>query len=182
MKYQLKLVGQDLFSFYQQLTRRCWDVLATLLPEAGRWGAYRLLRRRLKKALSSRVEAREYCGQSLSCDAFLHPVEPGQVYRKAVPACEADHTNRYMLTSTATPGQLVGELSRECLLVLAEAKPGALIKGAGRRIRRTLREVLKDHLYRNEACGETPLCGLSEPIDPWVRHPIKGVVQFAGGR
>ena len=42
-------------------------------------------------------------------------------------------------------------------------------------------DVLKEHLYRNESCGDTPLCGLSEPIDPWVRHPIKGVVQFAGG-
>lgn len=180
MKYQLRLVGQDLFAFYHQLSRRCWDVMATLLPEAGRWGAYRTTRRRLKAALTSRVEAREYCGQAHTCDAFLHPVEPGQAYRKTVPACEADHTNRYLLTTTATPGQLVGELSKECLLVLSQAKPGARIKGAGRRIRRTIREVLKDHFYRNESCGETPLCGLSEPVDPWARHQIKGLVQFAG--
>jgi hypothetical protein len=180
MKYQLRLVGEDLFALHAQLSRRCWAVLSTLLPEAGRWGAYRSLRRRLKAMLTARVEAREYCGQAHSCDAFLHPVEPGQVYRKAVSTCEADHTNRYLLTSTATPGQLVGELSKECLMVLAQAKPGALIKGAGRRVRRAIREVLRDHLYRNESCGETPLCGLSEPIDPWARHQIKGAVQFAG--
>jgi len=180
MKYQLRLVGQDLFAFNHHLSRRCWDIMATLLPEAGRWGAYRAIRRRLKAVLSSQVEAREYCGQAHSCDAFLHPVETGQAYRKAVSTCEADHTNRYLLTTTATPGQLVGELSRECLLVLAQARPGARIKGAGRRIRRTIRDVIKDHLYRNEACGETPLCGLSEPVDPWIRHPMQGAVQFSG--
>src|SRR5690349_8518667 len=149
MKYQLRLIGEDLFAFHSQLSRRCWTVLSTLLPEGKWWGAYRSLRRRLKDALSKNVEAREYCGLAFHCDAHLNPVEPGQPYRKAVPACEADHTNRYLLTSTATPGQLVGELSKECLQVLAESRPGSLIKGAGRRIRRTIREVLRDHLVRN---------------------------------
>ncbi|HKS16229.1 MAG TPA: hypothetical protein VJU16_02900 [Planctomycetota bacterium] len=181
MKYQLRLIGQDLFSFHAQLSRRCWAVLSTLLPEGGRWGSYRSLRRRLKDALSRRVEAREYCGLAFHCDAHLNPVEPGQPFRKAVPAGEADHTNRYLVTSSATPGQLVGELSRECLLVLAQARPGNLIKGAGRRIHRAIREVLRDHVYRNEACGVTPLCGVSEPVDPWSRRATPGPVQFAGG-
>ena len=182
MKYQLRLIGEDLYAFHAQLSRRCWTVLSTLLPEAGRWGAYRSLRRRLKDALSKRVEAREYCGQAFHCDAHLNPVEPGQQFRKAISAGEADHTNRYLLTSQATPGQFVGELSKECLLVLTQARPAAPIKGAGRRIRRAIREVLRDHLYRNEACGVSPLCGVSEPVDPWARHAKPGAVQFAGQR
>lgn len=182
MKYQLRLIGQDLFAFHAQLSRRCWSVLSTLLPETGRWGAYRTLRREIRNVLSKWVEAREYCGQAYHCDAYLNPVEPGQLYRKAVTTGEADHTNRYLLTSTATPGKLVGELSKGCLLVLVHARPGSLIKGAGRRIRRTVRDVLRDHLYRNEACGATPLCGVSEPVDPWVRHETPGAIQFSGPR
>jgi hypothetical protein len=181
VKIQLRIVGEDLASLHNRLTRQCWAVLAPLIPERTLWRDYRNLSRRLKAVLCRRIEARQYCGQAFHCDSFLHSVDPGQTYRKAVPASESEHTNRYLLTSGSSAGQMIGELAHESLRVLTESKPGAKIKGTGLKVRRTLRDAFRDHLYRNEACGETPLCSINEPVNAWVRHVIPGADgQFAG--
>lgn len=180
MRYQFRLIGEDLATFHSQLARRTWAVLSTLLPEQGQWGAYRSLRRRLKRVLSSRIEAREYCGQACACDSFLHAVDPGEGFRKSVPRAEAALTQHYLLKPATTPGVLVGELSRECLVVLSEAKPGVRIKGAGRRLHRAIRDALHGRLHRNEACGGTKLCEVSEPVELWQRRPVKDGVQRSG--
>ena len=182
MRYQVRLVGEDLSSFHHRLCRHAWAVLETLLPDRGREAAYRALFRRLKKVFSARIEAHEYCGRASACDAFLHAVDPGLGYRKTVPAGEAASTNHYLLGPAVTPGQLIGELSRESLVVLSSSKPGARIKGAGRRIHRAIREAFRDRLFRNEACGQTKLCGVSGTVDPWRRHPLRGAVQYSGLR
>jgi hypothetical protein len=62
-------------------------------------------------------------------------------------------------------------------MVLAEARPAARIKGVGRRVRQEIRDILRDHLYRNESCGESPLCAINEPIDAWVGRAGKDSVR-----
>jgi hypothetical protein len=181
VKIQLRIIGEDLASFHARLSRQCWSVLAPRLADGGLTGDYRALNRRLKAVLSRRIEARQYCGQAFHCDAFLNPVDPGTAYRKSVPPHECEHTNHYLLTSVTSAGQLIGELAHECLAILSEAKHGANIRGAGRSVRRTIRDLFRDHLYRNEACGETPLCSINEPVSPWLRHAMPGSEgQFSG--
>src|SRR5262245_20399151 len=106
MRYQFRLIGEDLATFHSQLARRTWAVLSTLLPELGQLGAYRSLHRRLKAVISGRIEAREYCGQACACDAYLHAVDPGEGYRKMVPRAEAALTQHYLLKPGTTPGVL----------------------------------------------------------------------------
>jgi hypothetical protein len=182
MRYQLRLIGEDLVGFHLHLAKHAWSVLSMLLPERGRWGAYRSLFRRLKATLDGRIEARKYCGQASACDAFLHAVDPGEGYRKTVPRPEAELTRHYLLKPDVTPGQLVGELSRQCLVVLSEAKPGARIKGAGRRLHRAVRESLHGRLYRNESCGGTKLCEVNEPADLWNLMSVPEGAKRSGRR
>jgi hypothetical protein len=169
MRFQLRLLDGNLAGFNRHLSRRCWMSVAALVPEGSRWRACRSVFRHVKSVLQNRIEAREYCGNAFPCDAFLNPVEEGQAFRKSVPPAEAERTGHYLLAPGTTPGQLVAELSRECLKVLADASPRAGIRGTGRGVRMEIRAALKPLVYRNDSCGTNPLCRVNNPVDAWTR-------------
>jgi hypothetical protein len=172
MKYQLRLVSQDLHGLTRDLAMDAWNAAACHVDMPLDPGLVRLLEREIHKVFDANVRAYEYCGNASRCDASVHPVFPrgARDAREALP--DPPKVLRYGLVAQANGTTLLMELLKSALDVTVRHLPGRPLKGLARTLRRQLEKSLQARLFKSDFCGESPLCAVNERIDPWSRTAL----------
>jgi hypothetical protein len=68
---------------------------------------------------------------------------------------------------------LAGCAARSVAKHYPHESPGALTH----RLRRAIAKTLRNRVFESFPCGQSPLCGMNEPYDPWdLRDPINHLV------
>ena len=172
MKYQLRLVSQDLHGLTRELALNAWNAAACLVEEPLNPAILRPLERGIHEVLDANVRAYKYCGNASRCDASIHPVFPrgARDAREALP--DPPQVQRYGLVSQTDGTALLLELLRSSLDVLVQHLPGRRLKGLARMLRRQFERSLQSRLFKSDFCGESPLCAVNERVDPWSRQAL----------
>jgi hypothetical protein len=169
VRYQIRLIDQDLPGLTRELALACWQAVDVLLPERPGVKVYRSLYRAFRGVLGARVQAFRFCGAARSCEQSLVPTELGTTeWQERFPP-EPERIRRYLVGSEAPPAVLVYELLREALRAVVGALPKRKLKGLSRFLRRQIEKILKGRVYGSEWCTGAPLCRVNEPTDPWAR-------------
>lgn len=172
MRYQLRLVSQDLQGLTRQLALDAWNATAILLPEPLNPWLLRLLEGEIHRVFDRNVRAFEYCGNASRCDASIHAVLPRGARDPREMGPDPPPILRYGLVSQVDGKALLVDLLRSALAVIVQHLPGRPLKGIARTLRRRFEMTLRTRLFRSDHCGESPLCAVNERIDPWTRRAL----------
>jgi hypothetical protein len=172
MRYQLRLVNQDLQGLTRQVALDAWNAAACLISEPLNPWLLRLLEREIHQVFDRNVRAYEYCGNASRCDSSVHPVFPRGARDPRETAPDPPPVLRYGLVSQSDGKVLLVDLLRTSLGVVVHHLPGRPLKGIARTLRRRFETTLRTRLFKSDYCGESPLCAVNERIDPWTRRAL----------
>jgi hypothetical protein len=170
-------VDQNMPGLARELASAGWSAVEGLTAETPGLGLYRSLYRAVQGVLKARVEAYRYCGVTRACEQG-RPVLGEAEWRETFPP-EPDRIHRYVMTPEAVPEQVLTELLRALLLTVAQRLPERRVKGLARLLRRRILTILHGKVYLQEWCGDAPMCGSNEPIDPWNRSDSANEIRRA---
>lgn len=177
MRYQLRLLDQNLPGFARQLARLAWTTVERV---ADRTPDHRLLRpmyRAVRRVLKDRLQAFRYCGATHRCEDSLEPAGKAVVFSHE--AWPGEHVKVYLLRLGTTPAVLEQELTVALNRAAVEALPGVRLPGVARALRAISDDMLRPQIFTAEECGETPLCSMNEPYDPWDRMDLTNALRPA---
>lgn len=172
MRYQLRLIGQDLRGLTRQMALEAWRTVDSLLGEKPDPWLLRPLERAIHEVFDLNVRAFDNCGNASRCDASIHRVLPGGCRDPRETSPDPPPVLRYGLVPQVKGTALLSELVRRSLAVVVEELPGRPLKGLARLLRRQFEKMLRTRLFRSDYCGESPLCAVNERIDPWSRRAL----------
>jgi hypothetical protein len=174
MRYQIRLLDQNLPGLTRELALACWRTVDATLAERPGNVLYRSLYRGFQEVLKERVQAFRYCGAARVCEGSI----PEDTLAQA-PAHEAfagEHVHVYLTGPEVPPEALIGELLERAVRATASRFPGRPLPGLAPALRRQIERVFEGRLFRSERCGDASLCHANEPYDPWDRtDPLNAV-------
>ena len=174
MRYQIRLIDQNLPGLARELALACWRAADGLVPERLGTGMYRSLNRAVRSVLRSRVQAFRYCGASRVCEFSLPKAELART-----PAHEqhpGEHLHVYLTGPELPPEALAGDLLREALRAVASRLPERRLKGLADALKIQIDKVLEGRIFKSGYCGDQTLCHANESYDPWdLTDPINSV-------
>lgn len=178
MRYQIRLIDQNLPGLARELALACWHAVDGLVPERLGNGVYRSLNRAVRAVLKDRVQAFRYCGAARMCEYTL---PKGELAR--TPAHErfpGEHLHVYLTGPEMPPEALGGDLLRETLRAVASRLPGRRLKGLADALKIQIDKTLEGRIFRSGYCGDQTLCHANESYDPWdLTDPMNGVIRTA---
>ena len=177
MRYQVRLIDQNLPGLTRELALACTRAAEVLTPERSGSHLYRALYRAIRNVLRTNLQAYQFCGAAHACDAWLAPTELGTVEWKEQHPPDPERIHRYVAGPEAPPSVLVYGILREALRAAARELPKRKLKGLARLLRRAIEKILQGRVFQSDVCGEAPLCQVNEPYDPWDRRDPKNRVQ-----
>lgn len=167
MRYQIRLIDEDLRGLARELAMACWRAADSLLTEYPPEGLYRPIYAAVRQVLRDRVKGHRFCGLGVACGVHLEPTELGIAeWREKFPP-EPQRIRIYLLEPDTPPSLLVGDLMRITLHSVVGRLPRQKLKGLARLLRRQIEKVLHGRILRSDFCGEVFLCGKNEAYDPW---------------
>ncbi len=176
MRYQIRLIDQNLPGLAREIALACWRSVDGLVPERLGNNVYRSLNRAVRSVLRNRVQAFRYCGAARICEHSLPAKELART-----PAHErypAEHVHVYLTGPEMPPEALSSELLRECLRAVAVGLPERRLKGLAEVLRNQIEKTLDGRLFRSEHCGDQTLCHANESYDPWdLTDPMNALPQ-----
>ena len=178
MRYQIRLIDQNLPGLTREIALACWRAVDGLVSERLGSGVYRSLYRSLRSVLKGRVHAFRYCGAARMCE---HTLPKGELAR--TPAHErypAEHVHVYLTDPETSPEALVGELLHQSLHVATSRLPGRRLKVLAEILKHQIEKTLEGRMFPSVFCGDQTLCHANEPYDPWdLSDPINAVQRSA---
>src|SRR5438034_1836811 len=75
MRYQIRLIDQNLPGLARELATVCWHAVDGLVPERVGHGLYRSLCRAARLVLKTRVQSFRFCGAARMCEFNLSRTE-----------------------------------------------------------------------------------------------------------
>jgi hypothetical protein len=176
VKYQLRLIDQNLPGLTREMALACWHAVDAMLPDRPDRELYRSLYRAVQGVFKERVQAFRYCGAAHACDRHLQSTELGErEWLEPFPP-ESERIHRFVIGPETPPSVLVREILRATLLAVASDLPKRRLKGLARFLRRQIEKTLHGRVFRSDLCGEMPLCPANEAVDPWdLRDPANAL-------
>jgi hypothetical protein len=169
MRYVLKLTDLNLPKLTREIAKGCWTAADAISDVRTTARLYRALYRAVRSVLRSEFESYRYCGAK-SC--HLGHAEFGErPWTEPFPP-EAHRVHLFIGAQPVRPTTLVAELVRGAVNAVARVHPGRPWKGLALALRRQVEKSLQGRVYRAETCGQTPLCDVNEPADPWDLNDV----------
>ena len=176
MRYQIRLIDQNLPGLARELATACSHAVDGLVPERVGHGLYRSLCRAARSVLKSRVQAFRYCGSARMCEFNLSRTELART-----PAHElfpGEHVHVYLTGPELPPAALVGELLGVMLRAVVARLPGRRLKGLADLFKHRIEKTLEGRLFPSVFCSEQTLCHANEDYDPWdMTDPMNAVTR-----
>jgi hypothetical protein len=174
MRYQIRLLDQNLPGLARELSLDAWRAVDGLTRARAGDAVYRAIGRAVRGLLKERVKAFRYCGAAGVCCGSI----PGATLALE-PAHEAfagEHVHIYLMEGDDAPAELQHELVTRTMKAAARALPGRPMKGLSEALKTAFARRLDGHVFRSTRCGDSPLCHANEEYDPWdLRDPINAV-------
>lgn len=179
MRYQIRLLDQNLPGFARQLSLEAWRAVDGLLDVRAGDSVYRGIYRSVRDVLRDRVKAFRYCGAAGVCGGSIPEARLEKEPRHEAHAGE--HVHVYLMERESPPAALVADLVARSMKGVARAIPGRRLKGLSEGLRRAFAKTLDGNVFPSERCGDAQLCHANETYDPWdLRDPVNAVRE--GGR
>lgn len=169
MKYQLRLLDQNLPGLAREIATACWHAVDGTVPVRIGDGLYRTLCRSVRSVFRDRVQAFRYCGATHTCENDI----PRKELSRA-PAHElfaGEHVHVYLMESP--PEVLAQDLLQKTLRAAVAQLPGRRLKGLAEVLKNEIGKALEGRVYWAGLCGDKAICHANEAYDPWdLADPI----------
>jgi hypothetical protein len=174
MRYQIRLIDQNLPGLAREVALACWRAVDGLVPERLGNRVYRSICRAVRSVLKVRVEAFRYCGAARMCEFTLPRKELDRT-----PAHErfpAEHVHVFLTGPEMPPEALYGDLVQATLRAVVRDLPGRHLKGLANLLKMQIEKTLGDRIFPCGYCGDQTLCHSNEAYDPWdLADPMNGI-------
>lgn len=174
MRYQIRLLDQNLPGFTREIAQACWRAADGLVPQKLATSLYRDLYRSVREVFRKHVSAFRYCNAASVCEWSI----PRRV-TSVQPRHEqfaGEHVHVYLMDPEGAPGIITREIVERALKDIATNLPGQLLPGLAHVLQNLVTKTLDQRIFLSERCGEDNLCHLNEAYDPWdMREPINHV-------
>jgi|SRR5579862_1327234 len=171
MRYQIRMMDQNLPGLVRELASACWKSAAPGLEPVPHRALYRAFYRGMRNLLKTQLQANRYCGGALSCDSGLHPIGTAPIL--AHEAYPGEHVHIYLLEPSMTPALLEERLVAVAVRAAIERQHPYLPEVLSKLFRHSVVKTLRNRIFESVPCGQSPLCGMNEACDPWdLRDPI----------
>lgn len=179
MRYQIRLLDQNLPGLARRLSLEAWRTVDGLLDVRAGDSVYRAIYRSVRDVLRERIKAFRYCGAAGVCGGSIPEARLEKEPRHETHAGE--HVHVYLMEQENTPEALVAVLVTRSMRGVARALPGRPLKGLSESLRRAFAKTLEGNVFPSGRCGDAQLCHANEEYDPWdLRDPVNAVRE--GGR
>jgi hypothetical protein len=174
MRYQIRLLDQNLPGLTREIALACWHAADGLVRDTLDNALYRDLYRVARNVLRKHVQAFRYCNAARVCETSI-PRSQGDL----LPAHEhyaGELVHVYLLGPEAPPDQIVKEILPKAVKAVVLHVPRQPLRGLAPAIRRAIEQTFQQRMFRSRRCGEDNLCFANEAYDPWdLRDPVNGV-------
>jgi hypothetical protein len=174
MRYQIRLLDQNLPGLAREIATACWHSVDGLVPERVGNKMYRSLYRAVRTVFKARVQAFRYCGAARICE---HSLPPSELAR--TPAHErfpAEHLHVFLMAPESPPEVLAGDIVRETLKAVVGELPSRRLKGLADQLKNHIGKVLEGRIFPSVFCSAQTLCQANEAYDPWdMTEPMNAV-------
>jgi hypothetical protein len=176
MRYQIRLLDQNLPGLTREIAQACWHAVDGLLKSRLDNALYRDLYRAARDVFRKHVLAFRYCNAARVCEANIPRAETGLLPRHEHYAGE--HVHVYLLGAEAPPRQVVREIVTAAVKAVVVNVPRQPLRGLAEALRHVTEKTLDRRIFRSLRCGDDHLCHANEAYDPWdLRDPINAVQQ-----
>jgi len=174
MRYQIRLLDQNLPGLTREIAQACWHATDTVVKNTLDKGLYRDLYRAVRDVFRKHVQAFRYCNAARICEVNVPPSRPDLLPRHEHYAGE--HVHVYLLGAEAPPRQVVREIVTSAVKAVVLNLPRQPLPGLAGALRRVTEKALDRRVFRSLRCGDDHLCHANEAYDPWdLRDPINVV-------
>jgi hypothetical protein len=171
MKYQIRLLDQNLPGLTREIAQAFWHATDGVVREPLDNALYRDLYRGVRDVFRAHVQAFRYCNSAHLCERSIPRNETALLPEHEQFAGE--HVHVYLMGADAAPEVLIKELIQQAVRAVARSLPGVHLHGLAGALRLSAEKALDRRVFRSEGCGEAGLCHLNEEYDPWdLRDPI----------
>lgn len=171
MRYQIRLINENLPGLARRMAKDCWGAADEALKTPPSAWLYRAAYKALRESFREHVKAYRYCGACRGCEQSLPKEEQDRA-----PVHEAFPGEKVQVLFTeedTPPGHLLDDLVRRAQRAAIPYVPARVLKEVGADFRKRIDRSLGRRIFRSEACGNTELCHMNEPYDPWdMREPV----------
>ncbi|MBI3854902.1 MAG: hypothetical protein HY293_04345 [Planctomycetes bacterium] len=177
MRYQIRLLDQNLPGLTREIAQACWHATDTIVRNKLDNALYRDLYRAVREVFRSHVKAFRYCNAARVCEANIprnagHLLPPHEHYA-------GEHVHVYLLGAELPPKQFTREIVTQAVKAIVINLPRQPLHGLADALRLSVEKALDQRVFRSLRCGEDNLCHANEAYDPWdLRDPIN-VIQSA---
>ena len=177
MRYQIRLLDQNLPGLTREIAQACWHATDGVVRNPLDNALYRDLYRAVRDVFRKHVKAFRYCNAARVCEASIPRSRTA-----LLPLHEhyaGEHVHVYLLGPEAGPAQIVRELVQSAVKAVVTHYPKQLMRGLAGTLQHVIQKHLEQRVFHSLRCGEDVLCHANESYDPWdLRDPIN-VVQHA---
>jgi len=174
MRYQIRLLDQNLPGLTREIARACWHATDGVVKNGLDRALYRDLYREVRNVFREHVRAFRFCNAASVCETNIPRGETGLLPRHEQFAGE--HVHVYLLGEELPPNRLVREIVTRTVKAVVMNLPRQHLHGLAGALRHVTEKALDRRIFRSGRCGEDHLCHMNEAYDPWdLRDPINGV-------
>jgi hypothetical protein len=176
MRYQIRLLDQNLPGLTREIARACWHAADGVVKSALDNTLYRDLYRAVRDVFREHVKAFRYCNSARVCESNIPRSKAA-----LLPAHEhyaGEHVHVYLLGAELPPRLLVREIVTRAVKSVVVDLPRQPLPGLATAVRHGVEKALDQRIFRSLRCGEDVLCHANEAYDPWdLRDPINAIPQ-----
>jgi hypothetical protein len=174
MRYQIRLLDQNLPGLTREIAQACWHAADGLVRNTLDNALYRDLYRSVRDVLQKYVQAFRYCNAARVCEASIPRNQVDLLPEHEQYAGELVHV--YLLGPDTPPEKIVSEIVPQAMKAVVRHLPGQPLRGLAHLLRHAVEKALDQRIFRSGRCGEDNLCHANEAYDPWdLRDPINAV-------
>ncbi len=174
MRYQLRLLDQNLPGLTREIAQACWHAADSVVRSTLDNALYRDLYRGVRGVFRRHVRAFRFCNAARVCEASIPRSQTALLLPHEHYAGE--HVHVYLFNAEAPPAQIVRELVQATVKAVAVHLPKQHLPGLAVALRTVIEKHLVHSVFRSLRCGEDNLCHANEAYDPWdLRDPINVV-------
>ena len=174
MRYQIRLLDQNLPGLTREIAQACWHATNGVVRISLDNVMYRDLYRAVRDVFRETVKAFRYCNSARVCEASI-PRSRAEL----LPAHEhyaGEHVHVYLIGADLPPRLLVRSIVTRVVKAVAMNLPNQHLHGLAPALRLAVEKALEQRVVRSLRCGEDNLCHANEAYDPWdLRDPINVV-------
>lgn len=176
MRYQIRLLDQNLPGLTREIAQACWHATDTVVRQTLDNALYRDLYRAVRDVFRKHVQAFRFCNAARVCEANIPRGRADLLL--AHEAYAGEHVHVYLLDAEAPPKLIVREIVTQAVRAVVENVPRQPLHGLAGALRHAAEKALDRRIFRSLRCGEDHLCHANEAYDPWdLRDPINTIPQ-----